>query len=131
MAISGLAGFVDVTKILSCGVYALARDGTVIYVGQSKKMLGRISAHRSNWGRKSTPAWLPASCRGMLFDQVFIRPCLVEQLDALEAEMINLYKPKYNVKIKSPTPTDSPFTINVGNLSLLVNRPTPAFERRI
>lgn len=126
-----LEGFVEVTPILRCGVYALAREGSVVYVGQSKKMLGRISAHRSNWGKKTSVAWLPASCRGLLFDQVFIRPCRVEDLDVLEAQMINLYKPRYNVRIKTPHLIDSEFNIRVGVFTLPCNRPTPPFERRI
>ena len=41
-----LDGFIEVTPILGVGVYALLRDGVVVYVGQSKKMLQRISAHK-------------------------------------------------------------------------------------
>lgn len=128
-----LDGFIEVSPLLTCGVYALAKEGVVIYVGQSKKMLARIAAHRSNWGRKSTPAWMPASCRGMLFDQIFIRPCRVEDLNRLEAEMINLYKPRYNVRIKTPHPIDSPFNITIGGFVIPCNaRPAHApFERRI
>jgi hypothetical protein len=128
-----LDGFVDVSGMLCCGVYALAKNGVVIYVGQSKKMLGRVSAHRSNWGRKSTPAWMPASCRGMLFDQIFIRPCRVEDLDALEAQMINLYKPRYNVRIKTPYPISTPFNITIRGFVIPCNTRAapPPFERRI
>src|ERR1700690_3635629 len=78
-----LEGFIDVSAILRCGVYALVREGIIVYIGQSKKPLARVAAHRSNWGRKSTPAWMPASLRGVLFDSVHILPCRVEQLDAL------------------------------------------------
>jgi len=123
-------GMVDVTAILRCGVYVLLREGVVVYVGQSKKMLGRVSAHKSNWGKK-TPAWLPASCRGILFDQVWVRPCRVEDLDAVERELINLYKPKYNLQLKTPEPISTPFTIAIGDTTLVVNQPKPRFERRI
>lgn len=126
-----LDGFIEVSPLLTCGVYALAKEGTVIYVGQSKKMLARIAAHRSNWGRKSTPVWMPASCRGMLFDQIFIRPCRVEDLDALEAQMINLYKPRYNIRIKTPHLISSAFAVRVGDFTIPFNRATPPFERRI
>ncbi len=114
-----LEGFIDVTPILRCGVYALVRDGVVVYVGQSKKMLSRVEAHRSNWGRKSTPSWMPASFRGVLFDQVFVMPCRVEDLDRLERAMIDLYSPKYNIKLKPPTP-----------IAFVPTRPI-GFERRI
>lgn len=99
-----LEGFIEVTPILKPAVYALLRDGVVVYVGQSKKPLSRIEAHRSNWGRKSTPAWMPASLRGVLFDQVYVLPTRVEDLDRIEKAMIELYKPRYNIKLKSPTP---------------------------
>jgi hypothetical protein len=129
-----LDGFVDVTAILRCGVYALVRDGVVVYVGQGKKMVARVEAHRSNWGRKSLPAWMPASLRGVLFDEVHVLPCRVEDLDRLERAMIDLYKPKYNVKLKAPTPiTTQPLTLfGNGCVIPLNHRPTGAkFERRI
>jgi hypothetical protein len=134
MSALALEGFIEVSPLLTCGVYALAREGVVVYVGQSKKPLARIAAHRSNWGRKSTPAWMPASCRGLLFDQIFLRPCRAEDLNAVEAEMINLYKPRYNVRIKTPQPISAPFTIRVGDFVIPCNaaRSTPPpFERRI
>lgn len=118
-----LDGFINVSAILSAGVYALVRDGVVVYVGQSKRMLTRVSAHKSNWGKKNVPAWLPASIRGVLFDEVHVLPCRVEALDELEAIVINLYKPRYNIKIKTPTPV---------NITPLFPKPlTPKFERRI
>ena len=121
-----LEGFVDVSAILSAGVYALVRDGVVVYVGQSKRMLTRVSAHKSNWGKKSVPAWLPPSCRGILFDEVHVLPCRIEDLDVIEARMINLYKPRYNIKIKTPDPVAIAhlFATNPGV-------PPPRFERRI
>jgi excinuclease UvrABC nuclease subunit len=129
-----LEGFVDVTAVLRCGVYALLRDGVVVYVGQGKKMVARVEAHRSNWGRKSTPAWMPVSLRGVLFDQVFVLPCRVEDLNRLEAAMIDLYKPRFNVKLKAPTPiTQVPLTLQMGGCAIPLNHrpPPPRFERRI
>ena len=128
-----LEGFVNVSSILRAGVYALVRDGVVVYVGQSKKMLARISAHKSNWGRKAQPAWMPASLRGVLFDEAYVLPCRVEDLDELEAAMIDLYKPRYNIKLKSPTPTTTELTLTISGFVIPFNprSPTPRFERRI
>jgi excinuclease UvrABC nuclease subunit len=130
-----LEGFIDVTPVLRCGVYALVRDGVVVYVGQGKKMIARVEAHRSNWGRKSTPAWMPVSLRGVLFDNVYVFPCRVEDLDRIEAAMIDLYKPKFNIKLKAPTPlTAQQLSVSVGEFSVPLNfrpPPTPRFERRI
>jgi hypothetical protein len=109
--------------MLKPAVYALLRDSVVVYVGQSKKPLSRIEAHRSNWGRKSTPAWMPASLRGVLFDQVYILPTLVEDLDRVEKAMIELYKPRYNIKLKSPSP------VQITHL-FTSPQPTPSVHRR-
>ena len=124
-----LDGFVEVSPMLQCAVYALAKDGVVIYVGQSKKPLARIAAHRAQLGRKSTPDWMPI--RGVAFDQIFLRPCRSEELNALEAEMINLYKPRLNVRVKNRLPIASAFNLRMGDFTLQINRPTPPFERRI
>lgn len=119
-----IEGFVNVSAILGPGVYALVRDGVVVYIGQSKRMLSRVSAHKSNWGRKSTPSWLPPSCRGILFDEVHVLPCRVEDLDEVEATMINLYKPRYNIRVKTPDP--------VAIAHLFANGPPqPPLPRRI
>jgi excinuclease UvrABC nuclease subunit len=129
-----LEGFIDVTAIVRAGVYALVRDGTVVYVGQGKKMIARVEAHRSNWGRKSVPAWMPVSLRGVLFDKVYVLPCRVEDLGRLEAAMIDLYKPKFNIKLKAPTPlTAQQLSVSVDGFSVPINfrPPVPAFERRI
>lgn len=104
-----LEGFVDVTAILRCGVYALLRQGTVVYIGQSRKPLTRIEAHRSMWGRRqAAPAWLQGMVKGMVFDEVHVLPCRVEDLNEVERAMIELYRPVYNVKLKPPTPLPIP-----------------------
>ena len=129
-----LEGFINVSSILGPGVYALIREGVVVYVGQSKKMLQRISAHKSNWGRKAQPEWMPVSLRGVLFDEVHVLPCRVESLDELEAVMIDLYKPRYNIKLKAPTPiTTTELTLTCGEFTIPFNQrpPAPRFERRI
>lgn len=128
-----LEGFIDVSDVLRSGVYALVRNGVVVYIGQSKKMLARIAAHRSNWGRKSVPAWMPVSIRGVLFDEVFVLPCRIEDLDRVERAMIDLYKPKYNIALKAPGPTAQQISITVGGHSVPLNftPAQPRFERRI
>ena len=128
-----LKGFINVSPILGPGVYALIREGVVVYIGQSKKMLQRVSAHKSNWGRKAQPAWMPVSLRGVLFDEVHVLPCRVESLDELEAAMIDLYKPRYNIKLNAPTPTTTPLSLSIGGFTIPFNqRPaSPRFERRI
>lgn len=97
-----LFGFFDASDMLKAGVYALVYRGEVVYIGKSKSMLGRVYTHRQVWrSRKGgkVPSWLPV--KGILFDEVHIRPCRLEQLDTLEAEMIKLYKPRGNVQLNT------------------------------
>lgn len=128
-----LEGFLEISPVLKAGVYALVAKGVVIYIGKSKTLYSRIYTHRQNWSRarsgKLPPAWM--TVRGFLFDQVFIRPCHVDRLDELEAEMINKYKPRYNVNLKTPGRPTAPFEIKVNGRVLILNAPAPAFERRI
>lgn len=127
-----LEGFVNVSAMLRPGVYALVKDGVVVYVGQSKKPLSRVEAHRSLWGRKKAPGWLPI--RGILFDEVHVMPCRVEQLDEVERALIDLYKPKFNVKLKSPDPVACEFNLTtaLGVCVTINQRPTTGgFVRRM
>lgn len=128
-------GFVDISATLRSGVYLLCHRGVVIYIGQSKTMLGRIYTHRSMWGRKAranAPDWITA--KGILFDEVHVCPCPTDKLDALELAMINLYKPKFNIRLKAPGMIEQPFTLQVNGRSLMLNqvsRPKPQIERRV
>lgn len=101
-----LEGFTDVSTILQGGVYALVHRGIVVYVGKSKVMLGRICRHRETWGKKSTKAVGLKPLKGILFDSVWIRPCTLDQIDTIESTMINLYKPRYNDRLRNGLPVD-------------------------
>lgn len=102
MSALALEGALDCSAVLRAGVYALIKNGTVIYVGKSKSVYQRIYSHRSTAARKAKgkpiPSWLPI--QGFVFDQVFVWNCTLEELDGLEAEKVNLYKPKFNQSLK-------------------------------
>jgi len=99
-----LDGFTDGSVLLRAGVYALLWRGLVVYVGQSKCLLSRLAAHRSNMGRKGpAPSWAPLSMRRMQFDEFQYLPCAPDDLDDIEVEMINRYRPRYNVHYKPPS----------------------------
>jgi excinuclease UvrABC nuclease subunit len=120
-----LEGFIDVSAVLRCGIYALLREGKIVYIGQAKKPLTRIESHRSMWGRRQkAPAWMQAMVKGMLFDEVHVLPCRVEDLDEVERAMIALYRPYYNVKLKPPT------MIEVPEAYVITQRPS-GFVRRL
>lgn len=130
-----LEGFSDISEVLRSGVYVLGWKGTVVYVGQSKSMYARIYAHRNLWNNarrgKAEPTWLPSSVKGMLFDEVYIRPCPLEGLNELERRLIELYKPKYNIVHKTKTRTASPLTLRIGGIPITMNAHVPPrMERR-
>ena len=120
-----LEGFTDVSAVLGPAVYALVKRGVVIYVGRSKAAWQRIYAHRSTASRaargKTIPTWLPA--KGFVFDQVWIRPCGLGELEAVEAQMIERYKPRYNESLKSNLKVNQPVTLRVGALTIPLNHP--------
>lgn len=131
-----LEGFVNVSVLMKPGVYALLREGVVVYIGQSKKPLSRIEAHRSLWGRTQrnrAPGWLPI--KAILFDEVHVLPCPVEKLDEIERALIDLYKPRFNRNHKTPDPTTTGMTITLSNGTQvpfnIAPTPTPRFERRL
>lgn len=129
-----LENFTDVSDVLHVGVYALVKRGTVIYVGKSKSLYQRIYAHRHTAKRaavgKSIPSWLPI--KGFVFDQVFVRTCRIEDLDTLEAQMIETYKPRYNESLKSHLKVTAPIALKVGSIIIPMNtRPTEGLVRRI
>ncbi len=117
-----LEGFVNATVMLKPGIYALLREGVVVYIGQSKKPLSRIEAHRSLQRRvhkNPAPAWLPI--KAIVFDEVHVLSCKVEDLDVLERAMIDLYKPKFNVKLKSPHPVSTEFNLTIDGFTVPFN----------
>jgi len=135
-----LEGFAEVSEILKAGVYALVKNGVVIYVGKSRSLYARIYTHRTTAQRKAKgktiPTWLPA--KGFVFDQVFVKTCRLEELDELERSMINLYKPRYNESLKTNRPISVPTTISVNGFTLGLNGgrssapgPILEFNRRI
>lgn len=122
-----LEGFEDVSTLLRSGIYVLVKRGVVIYVGKSKNLYSRIYTHKhfANRGAKgkAVPSWLPV--KGMQFDEVHIRYCHVDDLDALEAETINKYKPHYNTNLKNGLKVKAPITLNIGGVSLALNSAPP------
>ena len=131
-----LEGFTDISDSLRCGVYALCAKGVVIYVGKSKKMLGRINSHRQAWADKrrgKAESWIAErlGIPGLLFDQVWVRPCHPDEIDRLESDMINLYKPRYNTQLKTAQKIAVPHTLTINGIAIsLCAKPQP-IERRL
>lgn len=127
-------GFSNATDLLRGGVYILVHKNEVVYVGKSKRMLNRLSAHLSAWSakrREKMPHFVQRL--GIYYDEVHICPCHPDRIDALEQSMIDLFRPRNNTQHKLPGPTTAPFSIRVGNLDLAFNHrpPAPELVRRI
>lgn len=87
------------------GVYALMQAGKVVYIGQSTNVLVRISTHRNRL-RRWREGWVPKRGEGIVFqfDHAFVQWTPIENLDALEYEMINKYRPKFNTALLEGNP---------------------------
>lgn len=105
------------------GVYALTWRNRVVYVGQTKCLAERLYRHRSNMNssRKRYP-WEPRSNK-MTFDGAHIRPCMIEDLDRLEREMIARYHPRYNIHHKPPQHATllAPVDVAFGDMTFQLN----------
>lgn len=128
-----LEGFSDSSAILRSGIYALCAKGQVIYVGKSKAMIARINAHRTKWidkrkGRNGAD-WIPIPA--LLFDEIHVLAVAPQLLDLVEAEMINRFKPKYNIQLKTTAKVSAPIAITIAGKILNLNAQRVVVERRI
>src|SRR4029077_15051106 len=82
--------FMDVGKLLHCGVYALLQRGEVVYVGKSKRPLGRLYSRLKDRGRilEKGESGPQVHGKGIWFDGVWFAPCMLGQLDVLEVHFI-------------------------------------------
>jgi len=102
--------FIDISKLLHCGVYCLLRKEEVVYVGRSKKPLARIGRHVENRNRPmgENPGFGYVGPRhagkGISFDGIWFIPCMLGQLDTVELAMIRKYQPRYNIRGIPPRP---------------------------
>lgn len=97
--------FMDISKLLHCGVYALLRRGEVVYVGKSTKPLIRLYSHLRNRGKLMGKSINPeagpiVNGKGIMFDGIWFLPCMLGQLATLEHYFIRKHLPKHNVKGK-------------------------------
>ncbi len=92
------------------GIYCLLRDGVVVYVGKSKSVYARIAQHhntRRQSKRTAAQRWRTEAELAALevgFDEVWILFCPVIELERLELEYIDRFKPKWNIQLREPLP---------------------------
>lgn len=127
--------FFNVTQVLRAGIYFLCWQGEVVYIGQSKRLYARIYAHKHNYSSRrggKAPSWLPV--KGIIFDEVHVRPCLLEQLDYLERDYIRQFRPKHNVRHKedprdrTPLRATDPISLQIGRVNVTLNLAKPNGE---
>lgn len=83
------------------GVYALVWHGKVVYIGQSTNLFHRISDHRNKLSRARRGLLIHSSHGPTIqFDRVFVQLCGEEELNRLEYQLINLYKPACNIALR-------------------------------
>lgn len=128
-------GFTNISDALCAGVYVLVKNETVIYVGKSKKMISRIDAHRKVWAdkRRGKQSWLVEMLNipGVLFDEVHVRRCRLEDLDRVEREMIDIYRPKYNVQLQRQGKIEAPIPLTIRGQTVVIGaKPQVSVGRR-
>lgn len=72
-------GCKKIERLRETFIYFLLKDGDVVYVGQTKAGISRLSAH----GDKD-------------YDEIYVMYCDDSELDCLEDKYITKYRPKYN-----------------------------------
>lgn len=93
-------GAVDCSCLIRPAIYFLLHEGAVVYIGQSRMPIQRIYAHRSSWGKKKADEWRRMgrkAVKAVIFDEVHLLRTTIENLDEVEQEMIQRYRPRYNV----------------------------------
>jgi hypothetical protein len=95
-------GFIEMSRVREpVGVYVLIDRGTVVYVGQSTNIYARLARHSTNAKPQRVPRLVspPPDVRlakSMVFDRVAVRWCSRGELDRIEIELIDRFRPKYN-----------------------------------
>ncbi|MGH7744059.1 MAG: hypothetical protein ACREQ5_04465 [Candidatus Dormibacteria bacterium] len=81
---------------LRIGVYALVRDGKVVFVGKAKVPIELVAEHRD---RSEKPSWWPVKV--IEFDEVWIKPSHPDRVDAELAEAREKWRLDHEVVKKS------------------------------
>jgi len=129
-------GFENFTALLHCAVYVLVRRGTVVYIGQSRLPIQRLYSHIHYRGRiKPMQAPYRSHKVGFQFDEIWIRPCMLGEVDGIERDMIRKYKPKHNTLYASGIPDDLKSIVSEiiqsGAVPQPPSRPTLNIRRRV
>lgn len=92
-------------------VYILMKGGRAMYVGQSQNVIGRIAAHLQK----------------RVYDEILYIPTPVENLNALERELISGLNPPLN-KNSGLVANETPYRLRHANAALAVPRELSPWE---
>lgn len=120
-----LPGFDDLSILLRPAVYALYYKGELVYIGQSKQLLTRLYQHKNNYlrSRRDKPVQPHTSAKAIHFDAVKAIPVERGLLDRVERELIDKFKPRYNVQHSGRTKTKEPLRLEYKGVPLTINDP--------
>lgn len=129
-----IPGFTNISDALCAGIYMLVAKERVIYIGKSRKMISRIDTHRRIYKDKRSAklSWLTENLNipGVLFDEVHIMRCRVEDLDRLERELIDVYRPPLNKNLQRSGTIRAPISLLIGGHTLTLGRKAEPLVRR-
>lgn len=132
-----LEGFGTRLEPRCVGIYALINKGEVVYVGQSRNLWTRLGQHfqtrRRGRGRGSTKLgakW--ADTVQFEFDEILIKYCFLEERDRIELEVIERYRPRFNIQIRPVMPAGIKLSLADIAAMWALTRPKPGtrMERR-
>jgi hypothetical protein len=89
-----MEGFADLSLGLKCGCYVLEYRGIVVYVGKSVRPFARLAQHLNAYKRSRLGK--AGKVKGILFDRVWFKGCMLGELDDLERSLIAKWRPRYN-----------------------------------
>lgn len=125
--------FEDVRGMFGPGVYALLRDGEVIYVGKAKVLVQRIYNHWNAMCRlRSGKESLTRGPQAFIFSGLKILSCPVYDLDRIEKQMISRFRPKHNTRlVPKGKMTLEQIGFDITRLCISKVVETPMYRRRV
>jgi hypothetical protein len=80
----------DASVLLGPGIYILGYDDEIVWVGQSKRLIVRITDHVTMKGHSKGQPVFP-------FDSIYILPVDYADLLTVEAHLVLKFNPRYNI----------------------------------
>lgn len=82
------------------GIYGIYENDVLLYIGQTKYFGRRISQHKYDLKNRPYMLSIDSYLNKIDFNTIsfkLLKECSVKDLDKYEEDLINLYKPKYNI----------------------------------